>query len=282
MNLSNIYTHINHLSGIDRINSAWTLLKKNVPCEIIGNSYGTTKETIIIIINNLPFTLVKGFTGMYSIGLYHGENQYISVGNINYNKAKNLIIGDYAVRLKTADPKWNHILVSILGKGNTELVSFKSLNTIIVSICGAMGVQMLRLTDQATGQCRLLPEEYNDNVYISPVRLLIDKKSLYEGVGFIPDPEFSQAIKKYIDSIKSLTYGQFLGKDILYPRLADLLIFDLAKAYDLAITYDTLPLPDMCKIISQISNVINKNIYYAYGKYIRYLTGEDITPFVIV
>lgn len=266
-----IYEKIKHLSGIIRVQNAFEILKQSNEVITERNPYGMAKETMKLNVDGNKFVITKGYTGKFEVGMYSGERKIIGISTIEETKDR-MIKGEFGIKLKDPrNPEWKNFVEEVVAK--KCMAEFKIISNICISMSAIIGVQILTLSDQASSGCLLVDTPFN--IFISILRLMVGKPSLYESISFYPIHDNELQIK--LMKARELTYGELTGSK---TWAKDILLIDLIHAYLQKNVPFAISSGEFCALIQEISEILNKSIYYGENsKYMRIIKEDDIRDF---
>lgn len=266
----NIYDKIKSLEGMTRVEIAFDNLKTSADEYIREkNSYGATKEVVKISLDGNFFTVTKGYAGKFEVAMYHEDRKIVGVSTIEKTK-EGLVKGEFGIKLKDPqNPEWEKYVEKVVA--NKCFAEFKNISNLCITVASLLGVQIFTLSDQASAPCLLVSTPFN--IFISILRLMVGKPSLYESIGF--RPLHFEKLKGEISKFRDYTYG-FLVKDRKVPWAIDMKIVDLIQLYMDKKFITTKE--EMCFVVYQIAEILNRSIYYGdNSKYIRIVSDSDIS-----
>ncbi len=280
---STIYPNIKELNGISRIDTAFKMLQTMVdPKNIVTmtSSSGTTKTTVLlhVCLDTVPclpkkFTIVRGFAGKYEVAMYSGSNKIIGINNIETDHKAPLPIlrGEYGIKLKDKGDHWQQYVDDVIS-GDKYFGDFKNISNLCILTAALLGVEKFTLSDQATSGC-LVDAKFGTNIYLTILRLLVGKLSLYSSIGFVhtkPDE-----IRLYFEKVSQMTYKELLGADAeeQYKFLHNVPLHIIVKNY-LEVN-PSLPV-NICNFMEHLTKYINTAVYYNNSSYVRIVNTEGI------
>ena len=269
-----IYERIKHLQGIIRVQTAFDIMKKKYNFTLEKNAFGLQKEFIKLFVDGNKFTITKGYTGKFEVSMYYEERKIVGISTIEATK-EGVVKGEFGIKLKDpSNPDWEHYVEDVAV--NKCFAEFKHISSLCIFVAAVIGVQVLTLSDQASSGC-LLSVSIPFNIFISILRLMVGKPSIYESIKF--RPLFPDVLHKKISIVQNYTYGELIKSDVSWAK--NIKLIDLINAYINKIPIAGITNIEMCHVIQQISNILNTDIYYGNSsKYIRIIHEKDIEDMI--
>ncbi len=219
------------------------------------NAYGSSKEIIHLLVDGNKFTITKGYTGKFEVGMYFEDRKIVGVSTIEALK-EGVVKGEFGIKLKDpTNPAWESYVDSV--SMNKCFSEFKHISTLCMYVSGTIGVQVFTLSDQASSGC-LLKVSSPYNIFISILRLLVGKPSIYESIKFIPVHQ--EKIQEKLLLLRKYTYGDLFQHDMGWAR--NIKIIDLITAYLNKTPFAGVSNSELCHVIQQISDILNRDIFY--------------------